>query len=242
MLKRRIVYIDQDKCDGCGQCIPACHEGAIEIVNGKAQLSEDKLCDGIGDCLGECPLDAIKIVEREADAFDEEAVKERLIQLSQEQERELPKAPPVMGGCPGSRAMAFNKPSSNNNDDGGEINSELAQWPVQLTLVPPAAPYFKEADLLVAADCVPLAFADFHRKLLKGKAVAIGCPKLDNGTSYVDKLSEIIKHNKLKSLTVAHMEVPCCFGLLQIVKSAIEKSGVDIKMEVINIGLDGTIK
>ena len=242
MLKRRIVYIDQDKCDGCGQCIPACHEGAIEIVNGKAQLSEDKLCDGIGDCLGECPLDAIKIVEREADAFDEEAVKERLIQLSQEQERELPKAPPVMGGCPGSRAMAFNKPSSNNNDDGGEINSELAQWPVQLTLVPPAAPYFKEADLLVAADCVPLAFADFHRKLLKGKAVAIGCPKLDNGTSYVDKLSEIIKHNKLKSLTVAHMEVPCCFGLLQIVKSAIEKSGVDIKMEVINIGLDGTVK
>lgn len=242
MIKRKIVFIDQDKCDGCGLCVPACHEGAIEIINGKARLSEDKLCDGIGDCLGECPVDAITIIEREADAFDEEAVKERLIQLAQEKERELPKAPPMMGGCPGSRAMALNTRPSTNEEHTGEINSELRQWPVQLTLVPVAAPYFKEADLLIAADCVPLAFPDFHRKLLKGKAVAIGCPKLDNGSSYVDKLSEIIRLNKLKSLTIAHMEVPCCFGLIQIVKNAVEKSGVDIDIEIINISLDGTIK
>ncbi len=243
MMKRKIVSINEDKCNGCGLCVPACHEGAIEIQNGKAVLIEDKLCDGLGDCLGECPLGAIEIIERDAAAFDEEAVAARLKELQEKEEIKANPAPPMLGGCPGSRAMSMEK-NRNSNDESslGEIQSELAQWPVQLTLVPVHAPYFKEADLLVAADCVPLAFPEFHRKLLKGKAVAIGCPKLDNGGAYVDKLADIIKGNNLKSLTVAHMEVPCCFGLLQIVKNAVAKSGVDLEINTINVSLEGNIK
>lgn len=233
-MKRKIVYIDQEKCNGCGLCIPACHEGAIEIVDGKARLVEDKLCDGIGDCLGECPLDAIRIIEREADAFDEIAVKERMEKLQK-----------PLGGCPGSRAMTIEKAKTVievSESTPLEMESELAQWPVQLTLVPPMAPYFREADLLIAADCVPLAFPEFHRKLLKGKAVVIGCPKLDDGTKYVDKLAQIIKFNNLKSVTIAHMEVPCCFGLIQIVNRAIEQAGVEVPVKMNNISLKGEIK
>lgn len=243
-MKRKIVLINEEKCDGCGLCVPACHEGAIEIIDGKARLLEDRLCDGIGDCLGECPLGAISIIEREADEFDEEAVKIRLEHLKAKDLKEKHNTT-MTGGCPGSRAMSLtksNNTTSTPNNDEVTIQSELTQWPVQLTLVPPMAPYFRESDILIAADCVPLAYADFHRKMLKGKAVAIGCPKLDDGSSYVNKLAQIIKFNDIKSLTVAHMEVPCCFGLIQIVKRAIQESGVDIEPQIINIGVDGTIK
>src|SRR5690554_5613617 len=177
MVMRKIVHINEEKCNGCGLCIPACHEGAIEIIDGKAKLLAEKLCDGLGDCLGECPQGAIQVIEREADDYSEEAVQERL--------RELNSQKPVGGGCPSSRPQFFGGcPGSmvrtlendNNDDDDIEIKSALRQWPVQLSLLPINAPYFQNADLLFAADCVPIAYPNFHQKLLKGKAVAIACP------------------------------------------------------------------
>jgi len=242
MVLRRIVQINEDKCNGCGVCIPACHEGAIQIINGKAKLLAEKLCDGLGDCLGDCPLGAIQIIEREADEFDEIAVKERLKEL--ENKKKLNggcpgNKPQFFDGCPGSKTQSFEQEET--SSEKVSINSELGQWPVQLHLVPVDAPFFQNKDLLVAADCVPLAYANFHQELLKDKGVAIACPKLDNTAPYAAKLAEIIKSNNIKSVTIARMEVPCCGGLSMIVKQAINAAGVDIPVIEKVIGVRGNI-
>ncbi len=235
MVKRKIVEIDEEKCNGCGECIPQCHENALQIIDGKARLVGDRYCDGLGACLGTCPQDAIRIVERSAEAFDEEAVKER----------QLPgKTPPAqMTGCPGAAAAEINRDEAHRAEagrrTGTDTRSALSQWPVQLHLVPAEAPYFQGADLLLAADCVPFAFADFHAELLAGHKLLIGCPKLDDGAFYRDKLSEILKKNDIRSLTVAHMEVPCCHALLAIARSAAEAAGVDIDISVKVVSVNG---
>ncbi len=248
-MKRPMVKIDESKCNGCGLCIPNCAEGAMKIIDGKARLISDHLCDGLGACLGHCPMDAITIEEREADAFDETAVHEHL----KKQEEAAPTPNPAvhahhqhgLGGCPGSRMMQINRGNAANQTPASpaqETRSELTQWPVQLTLVPAGAPYFKNADLLVAADCVAYAYANFHQKLLRGKALVIACPKLDDGEAYVEKMTEIIRQNDLKSITVAHMEVPCCSGLSRIVKMARALAGKDVPIYDLTIGVEGDLQ
>ncbi|PRX22475.1 4Fe-4S binding protein [Orenia metallireducens] len=269
MAKRQIITIDEDKCNGCGLCVTGCHEGALQIVNGKAKLVNESFCDGFGDCIGECPTGALVIEEREAKEFDLDATAEHVRTLrGDEAVEEMMKAQEVHeakeeapkhnhgGGCPGSRMRVMKKPSGgcpgsqakslkkndNNGDSDVEVQSTLQQWPVQISLLSPFAPYFKNADLLITADCVPFAYGDYHRKLLKGKAVAIGCPKLDDGDAYVDKLATIIANNDLKSITVARMEVPCCGGMVRITEEAVKRSGVDIEVEIVTIGINGELK
>ncbi|QEK11054.1 4Fe-4S ferredoxin [Crassaminicella thermophila] len=233
MAKRKIVHIDEEKCNGCGLCVPSCAEGAIKIINGKAKLVADNLCDGLGACLGDCPQGAIEIIEREADEFDEEAVK---IHLEGEESQ----------GCPGSRIRMFKDEgtiaaSINSEDIEIKIKSQLRQWPVQLMLIPPTAPYFQGADLLITADCVPFAYPNYHLDLLKGKKVVVGCPKLDDIEVYFEKLTQIIKYNDLKSITVAFMEVPCCMGIVKAVEKAIALSRKDIVLHKVRIGIEGDL-
>ncbi|GAB6086779.1 ATP-binding protein [Alkaliphilus crotonatoxidans] len=263
MAIREIIEIDESKCNGCGLCVPNCAEGAIQIVNGKAKLINDIYCDGLGACLGHCPEGALKIVKRDAGEFDEEAV----VALLASQGRTLeghsvaPSKPNVVkhqhhpqpvhghghgGGCPGSRMMTFNDEPVNttatavgNNDIEIKIKSQLKQWPVQLKLVPVNAPYFENADLLVTADCVPFAYPNYHLDLLKGKAVVVGCPKLDDIAFYTDKLTEMFKANRFKSITVAYMEVPCCMGIVMAVDQAIKNAQVDVTVNKVKIGLQG---
>ncbi len=237
---REIVKIDEEKCNGCGLCVPACAEGAIRIIDGKAKLIADNLCDGLGACLGDCPQDAITIVQREAEAFDEEAVEHH---LEQQGETQAPPAP--QGGCPSARLMSFDKKEAGADESppvGEKRSSELQQWPIQMHLVPPTAPFFKDAHLVVAADCAPFAYADFHKDLLKGKALAIGCPKLDDGKAYLDKLAAILHHNDIRSITVVHMEVPCCTGLIMMAKEAIAASGKNVPLETVKVGIQGDLK
>jgi NAD-dependent dihydropyrimidine dehydrogenase PreA subunit len=245
MAKRQIVHIDEEKCNGCGVCVPSCAEGAIKIIDGKAKLIADNLCDGLGACLGDCPQDAITIIEREAEAFDEEAVQ---LHLHQENKQKVPHQGVKHhhgGGCPGSQIKIFKDEKkavqtiTADQDIEIKIKSQLRQWPVQLTLVPPTAPYFEGADLLVTADCVPFAYPNYHLDLLKGKKVVVGCPKLDNVEAYVQKLTQIIKLNALKSVTVAFMEVPCCTGIVRAVEKAIENAQKDIPLHRIRIGIEG---
>lgn len=227
---RNIVHIDEAKCNGCGQCVTACAEGAIKLINGKAKLVSDVYCDGLGACLGECPQGAITIIKREAPDFDEEAVKEH---LSEEQDEEKEEAP----CCPGSRMMDFRGEAPGRRMEAAKQGSELRQWPVQLTLVSPNAPYFKNADLVVAADCVPFAYPNFHPEFLRGRALAIGCPKLDDAESHVKKLSDILRANNIRSVHVVNMEVPCCFGLQHVVEEAIKKSGkvIPLRQSIISV-------
>ena len=237
MTARNIVKIDEEKCNGCGECVPACAEGAIQIIDGKAKLVSEIYCDGLGACLGHCPQDAITIEQRDADEFDEEAVKAH---LAEEQKTEPEPAAGFV--CPGTMAKKLKaKGKSSTHTTSQDTQSELAHWPVQLKLISPQADCFKNADLLITADCVPFAMADFHSKFLKDHSLVIGCPKLDDGQFYIDKLAQIFKANPLNSLTVVHMEVPCCFGLVQIVKEAISKSGIDLSFEDVTITLDGKI-
>ncbi len=243
MTRRKVVEIDEKQCNGCGECIPNCQEGALQIIDGKARLVSDRYCDGLGDCLGVCPQDAIRIVEREADPFDEEAVQEHL------EQGQAQNSPPAregsFGGCPGAAALELNREKS--SGEAAEVApcdtapSALTQWPVQLHLVPAGAPYFDNADLLLAADCVPFAYAGFHEHLLAGRKVLIGCPKLDDGEFYRDKLADILQNNTIRSLTVAHMEVPCCHGLLAIARSAVEKSGADLTVNVKEVSIHGEV-
>lgn len=239
-MKRKIVKIDEDKCNGCGLCVPSCAEGAIEIVDGKARLSSEKLCDGLGACLGECPQGAINIEEREAEEFDAEAAAARGHGQGAPHEAHHG-AGHEHGGCPGSRVVTFTRPTETTAPE-TPAQSELGQWPVQLALVSPGAPYLYEADLLVAADCVPFAVPDFHRRFLRRRAVVVGCPKLDDAEGYVEKLAEIIRRNNLRSITVAHMEVPCCFGLGRIVAAAMAKAGCDVPIRDVTVGIDGTVE
>ena len=241
-MKRKIVEIDAAKCNGCGLCANACHEGAIAIVDGKAQLVKDDYCDGMGDCLPECPTGAIRIVEREAAAYDEKAVQERKMAKMQEQMK--------AGGCPGKAMRQFNRATSS---AGGGLSpaaemvcedtrppSELSQWPCQIRLVPATAPFFKDAKLLIAADCTAYAYAAFHRDFMRGKVTIVGCPKLDP-VDYSEKLTEIIRENDIKSVTIVRMEVPCCGGLEQAAKKALQASGKFIPWQVVTISLDGRI-
>ena len=204
---RTVVSIDEDLCNGCGECVPACEEGAIRIIHGKARLLSDRLCDGLGACLGHCPQGAIQIESREAAPFDEEAVRRHLADL---------------------------EPSANRK-------AELTHWPVQLKLLPTTAPVLRGAQLLVAADCVPVAYPGFHSELLRDKAVVIGCPKLDDLEGYVEKLAEVIRHNDLASLTVAHMEVPCCTGILRAVLEARRLAGSDLPIGDLTISIHGQL-
>lgn len=245
MVLRNVVKIDEEKCDGCGQCVDACVEGAIEIIDGKAKLVSEVYCDGLGACIGHCPQDAITVERREADEFDEDATKtylaaksncaqDGLLQDAGTHEHEGFK-------CPGSMTKVFDQKSQSSTAVSDEIPSQLGHWPVQLKLVSPQAPYFKNADLLLAADCVPFAMGDFHNRLLSGRSVAVGCPKLDDAQLYIEKLAEIIKVGLPNSLTVSHMEVPCCSGLANIAKEAITRSGVILSFEDITIDLQGNI-
>ena len=236
---RKIVQIDQEKCDGCGLCVPSCAEGAIRIIDGKAEIAADNLCDGLGACLGDCPKDAITIIEREADHFDEAAVEKHLGVTSH--------APHAAhgGGCPGSRAVSFAPaPVAAATETPGSVAarpSQLAQWPVQLHLVPASAPYFQDADLLITADCVPFAYADYHRDFLAGKAVVIGCPKLDDNNAYLVKLTEIFRASRIKSITVLKMEVPCCGGIAIAAQQALAASGKEIPFKVVTISIRGEV-
>jgi Pyruvate/2-oxoacid:ferredoxin oxidoreductase delta subunit len=239
---RKIIEIDDELCDGCGQCVPSCAEGAIEIVDGKAKLVADKYCDGLGACLGECPTGALTIVEREAEAFDEEAVQKHLNSSSQQNEH-LELTLPC--GCPSAEIKSFepclSDPGSSQPLVGGATGSALSHWPVQIRLVPPEAPFLKRADLLVAADCTPFAYGNFHEDFLKGKVALVGCPKFDDVNSYVDKFSDIFSHNDINSILVLVMEVPCCRGLPKIVEKALETVQKPIPAKVVEISRKGAI-
>lgn len=247
---RKIVTIDPDKCDGCGLCVPSCAEGAIKLVDGKAVLSADNLCDGLGACLGECPRDAIHIEEREADEFDEAAVAKHLAAQGKPApvHQQAPQPPAAAhshggGGCPGSRAMSFAPPTAApETAPSGSRQSQLAQWPVQLHLVSTTAPYFQGADLLITADCVPVAYAGYHEDFLKGKAVVMGCPKLDDNNFYTQKLTELFAKSDIRSITVLKMEVPCCGGIAMAARQALAASGKQIGYREVTIGIQGQIK
>jgi ferredoxin len=246
---RKIIEIDEELCDGCGNCVPSCAEGALEIIDGKARVIAEIYCDGLGACLGECPTGALKLVEREAEEFDEEAVEKFLAQ--KKQQASTRETPTFSGGCPSARLQNFaldesapapspcqeaNKPAAF-----GEAESALSHWPVQIMLVPPTAPFLKGADLLVLADCVPVAFPTVHRDFIKGKAVMMGCPKFDNAQSYIEKFARICKESGIKSITTVIMEVPCCAGLPMIVKKGMEMAGADLPMEEVVISTRGKI-
>lgn len=242
-VRRKIIEINEELCNGCGQCLVDCAESALEIIDGKARLVADKYCDGLGACLKGCPTGALQIIEREAVDFDEEAVQELL-----KQQKAQGKSQQQTQGCPSvgiqihnigqqTPCQTANKPASLQTAGA----SALSHWPVQIRLVPPTAPFLANADLLIAADCVPIAYAGFHQDLLSGRAVMMGCPKFDDGESYVQKITEILKVSGVKSLVVAIMEVPCCQGMAAIVKKAVESSGSTIPVEVAVISTKGEL-
>jgi Pyruvate/2-oxoacid:ferredoxin oxidoreductase delta subunit len=241
---RKIVSIDESKCDGCGLCIVNCAESALAIIDGKAKLIKDLYCDGLGACLGHCPQDAITIIEREAEEFDEKAVEELLKAQGKKTEathsEQHNHEHAHHGGCPGSRMRMIQRKEVEEDSD-VKLTSKLRQWPVQLQLVPATAPYLKKADLLVTADCVPFAYANYHNDFLKGKAVVVGCPKLDDTRYYAEKLGDIIKLNDLESITVLRMEVPCCSGIAQATKMGRDSSGINIPIKVVTISIDGEV-
>ncbi len=237
MIVRNVVRIDEEKCAGCGLCVPSCAERALRIVDGKAKLISDKYCDGLGACLGECPEGAITIIKREAEEFDEAAANRHL--------KTEPLTPlayhahSVRQSRPSAKAMRLpkdltEKANAEISEKGGTM---LSQWPVQLTLVPSNASFFENTNLLIAADCVPFAYPDFHTGFLKGKTLVVGCPKLDDVTFYKKKLTEIFKQASIRSVTIVNMEVPCCFGLHRLVKEAMDSSGkvIPLKQEIISI-------
>lgn len=243
MAIRKIVKIDEDKCNGCGVCVPKCAEGAIQIINGKAKLIADNLCDGIGNCIGHCPMDAIDIIEREADDFDEEAVDNHLGDIQKTTKHSVESH---SCGCPGSRSMDIERKNDSNSNSLAstddleiKIKPQLSQWPVQLKLVPETASYFNGKNLLITADCVPFAYPNYHLDLLKNKSVVIGCPKLDDIQLYIKKLTNIIKLNDITGITVAHMEVPCCNGIIMAAEEALKRSGKDIEIRKIKIKING---
>ncbi len=269
-MKRQIIKIDEDLCNGCGDCVPSCAEGAIQIIDGKAKLVKDALCDGLGACLGDCPEGALTIETRDAAEFDEELVEEHLSTLKDGGEAHVgaghgapaPQAappspsPPAFaapgglglhgsphggGGCPGSRAMAFDEPEAP-AEEGGTRTSQLRQWPVQLHLVSPVAPYFEGADILLCADCVPFAVPDFHRDWLQGRSLAIACPKLDEGQEmYLQKLVSMIDDAGINTLNVMIMQVPCCGGLIHLAKQAATRAKRKVPVKQIVVGLRGEI-
>jgi ferredoxin len=275
-MKRQIIRIDEDRCNGCGLCIPNCPEGALQIIDGKARLVSDLFCDGLGACIGHCPEDAITIEERDAEPYDERKVMENVfaqgpsvvrahiehlrdhgaheylseaIAFLRERGADVPIEPPAHDhhdhhehaacGCPGAAVIDLTGEEEAAATCCEERSSRLRHWPVQIILVPPTAPYLRNADLLVAADCVPFAYADFHEDFIRGKVVLVGCPKLDDAAFYQEKLAEIIRVNEPRSITVAHMEVPCCSGLVSILSGAIAASGKQVPLEEITVTIKG---
>ncbi|MBO5231857.1 MAG: 4Fe-4S binding protein [Clostridia bacterium] len=230
---RKIIKIDEEKCNGCGACAAACHEGAIEMINGKARLTREDYCDGLGDCLPACPADAISFEEREAPAYDEAAVLKSKAQKEGEKES-LP------CGCPGTNAKAIKRESQAEQFSTAPVFSQLSQWPVQIKLAPPKAPYFENANLLIAADCTAYAYGNFHNDFIKNRITLIGCPKLDM-VDYTEKLTAIIGGNNIKSVTVVRMEVPCCGGIESATKQALINSGKFIPWNIVTISTDGRI-
>ncbi len=237
---RKIIEIDDELCDGCGQCIIGCAEGALEIVDGKAKVVAEKFCDGLGACIGECPTDALRIVEREVDEFDEIAVEKHL--AAQKDPKE--KVPSAACGCPSTQLQSFtptpcqqaNQPAVHSN-----VKSALSHWPIQIHLVPPHAPFLNQADLLVVADCTPLAFPNFHEQFLPGRVVLVGCPKLDDQQAYIDKFSAIFNQADIASITTIIMEVPCCGGLPYILEQGMQKAGITVPTETVVISTRGKI-
>ena len=225
---RKIIHIDEEKCNGCGACAAACHEGAIEMIGGKARLTREDYCDGLGNCLPVCPVDAIRFEEREAPAYNEAAV------LAAKQQ----KAAPLPCGCPGTQSKTIQRPHC--ETPAAAVSSQLSQWPVQIKLVPVNAPYFDGADLLVAADCTAYAYGNFHNEFIRGRVTLIGCPKLDEG-DYTEKLTAILQHNAIRSVTVVRMEVPCCGGIENAVKRALQISGKWIPWRVVTVSIDGRL-
>ena len=228
---RKILKIDEEKCNGCGACAAACHEGAIEMIDGKAKLTREDYCDGLGDCLPACPTNAITFEEREAPAYDESAVLAA---------KEKKASAPLPCGCPGTQSKAINRDSCDCSTVSAPVSSQLRQWPVQIKLVPVNAPYFDGANLLVAADCTAYAYGNFHNEFIRNRITLIGCPKLDEG-DYTEKLTAIIKNNDLKSVTVVRMEVPCCGGIENAVKRALMANGKFIPWRVVTVTTDGRL-
>lgn len=249
--KRKMITINEDLCDGCGQCVPACEEGALAIVDGKAKLVKEIYCDGLGACLGDCPTGALKVEVREAPDFDPDAVTEHLKAQGREVPDHLPSPESLRldsphkpaGGCPGAALHTMspcgqaNRPAA----QASEAGSALTHWPVQLRLVPPSAPFLKNADLLLTADCVPVAMPDYHTEFLQGRVVVMGCPKFDNQMEYVEKLAAIIAENDLKSITVLEMEVPCCSTMSAILGEAFKRAGGKVDTTRVTIGRNGSI-
>lgn len=241
-VNRKIIEIDEELCDGCGQCVPSCAEGAIEVVDGKAKLVADKFCDGLGACLGECPTGALSVVERKAEAFDEKAVEAF---LKDREKRGTVQEVPLACGCPSTQRQSF-VPSPLSAGDkaavfGAPGVSALTHWPVQVMLVPPEAPFLRGADLLVAADCTPFAYAHFHRDFLQGRVVLVGCPKFDDANAYVQKFAQIFDTAGIKSVTIVAMEVPCCQGLPMIVEKGIQIANEHVPLEKVVISARGCL-
>ncbi len=232
MAIRNIIEIDEDKCNGCGQCVVDCAEAALQIINGKAKLVKEIYCDGLGACMGGCPTGALKVVQREAEAFDEKATEKHIHAAKKQKEEPC--------GCPGSRAVDFSGKKADYKGE-AETRPELSNWPVQLKLVAPNAPFLKDSDLLLAADCTAFSAINFHSRFIKGKKLLIACPKLDDTQLYYEKLTEMFKGNDIKSITVARMEVPCCGGLIHLAKEALKASGKDIPLNEVVIGIKGEI-
>lgn len=254
-MKRKIIEIHEELCNGCGLCVNACHEGAIKMIDGKAKLISDEYCDGLGDCLPACPTGAIEIIEREADAYNEELVMEKIkereahekeMAVEESSEDKLP------CGCPGTMAKKIERPQVNpfnmvkeatsaKEAVTGPAVSQLTQWPVQLKLINPSASYLENADLLIAADCTAYAYGNFHEEFIKGKVTIIGCPKLDDNDYNKNKIKEILLNNSIKSITVVRMEVPCCSGIISAVKEAMLESGKIVQYKEVTISTDGRI-
>jgi len=242
-LIRKIIHIDEELCNGCGQCILACAEGTLKLVDGKAKVISDNLCDGLGACLGECPTGALTIEQREAEEFDETAVEKRLAEIQREKPEQKSDTMPC--GCPSTQIMDFGARKADRPPVEMDIEplseSELTHWPVKIRLVPSNAPFLKNADVLILADCVPAAYSDLHKNLIKGRAVMMGCPKFDDAQQYIDKIEKICRHGGIKRLTSVIMDVPCCTGLHSIVRKGREASGVNIPLEEIIIDRRGRI-
>jgi NAD-dependent dihydropyrimidine dehydrogenase PreA subunit len=247
IVNRKIIKIDEHLCTGCGNCVIACAEGALEVIDGKARVVNEIFCDGLGACLGECPEDALEIIEREALEFDEEAVEKHLESLKHEEkeiniiEESTANEMSLPCGCPSSKTMVF---SDIKEETGvaGKISSTLRQWPVQMHLISPTAPYYHGADVILSADCVAYSYGDFHRDFLKNKSIAIACPKLDQGRErYIEKIKSLIDDAKINTLTVAMMEVPCCSGLLALAQEAVKRANRKVPIKNIVIGLQGDI-
>lgn len=240
-LKRKIIEIDEERCNGCGQCILGCAEGALAIVDGKAKVISDNLCDGLGACIGECPEDALQIVEREAVPFDEEAVEAHLAAQKTEEKPQEKATMPC--GCPSTQIQSFSPcPSAQiKAQPAGDQDSALSHWPVQIRLIPPHAPFLKGADLLVVADCVPVAFPSLHQDMMQGKVIMIGCPKFDDADEYIEKFEAIFRTSGINSITTVVMEVPCCSGLPMMVLKGREKSGSQMPINQVVVSTRGQI-